>query len=406
MLCLAMLAMTACSKQGEETKTPENPGSTDQPTPDSTPTADVPTEDGKVTFYFTLGEGSVEQPAIASYFLTGGSFNWATGMNALEFKSLEGTNIYYAITDVIPNPAADKGLDYQLKVGYNPTSGAPDSELGLTWADDELKSDVCNLSGGENPKFSWTDGQSVIDLGVHTFGKAMPLPQTANTTLIITFAEPLPEDCEARIYGGFNGWSCADDATCKFTISEDRMRGELKLNNVLLNTYAYKVIIYGPGQFDGGAGQWMGTVYVDTAVDGDGNGAFTIGTLDDGDYINVVDDIVFEQTEGISVTLSVSFDKALEEGAIVHIYGNFQGWGYAEGKCEMTSEDNIVWNYTIPSVAPGTLEFKVLVYAPDATSFGWGLGTEYSDGGANCVVEITEADAGQVIAAAEFTVSE
>ena len=317
LLCLSVLALAACGNQAAAPEKPaEEPKGNDAPAAN----ADVPTEAGKVTFYFTLGDDSVEQPSIASYFLTGGSFGWATGLGALEFQPLEGTRIYYAITDIIPNPNADKGLDYQLKVGYNTTSGAPDSELGLTWADDELKSDVCNQGGGENPKFTWEEGQTVVDLGVHTFSKR-----------------------EARIYGGFNGWSAADDATCKFTISEDRMRGELKLDNVLLNTYAYKVVVYGPDQFDGGAGQWMGTVYVDNAVDGDGNGAFTVGTLDDGDYINVVDDIIFEQTEGMSVTLSVTFDKALEEGSIVHIYGSFQGWGYAEGKCEMSSEDNTVW---------------------------------------------------------------
>lgn len=403
LLCLSVLALAACGNQAAAPEKPaEEPKGNDAPAAN----ADVPTEAGKVTFYFTLGDDSVEQPSIASYFLTGGSFGWATGLGALEFQPLEGTRIYYAITDIIPNPNADKGLDYQLKVGYNTTSGAPDSELGLTWADDELKSDVCNQGGGENPKFTWEEGQTVVDLGVHTFSKPMPLPQTASTTLVITFAEPLPEGCEARIYGGFNGWSAADDATCKFTISEDRMRGELKLDNVLLNTYAYKVVVYGPDQFDGGAGQWMGTVYVDNAVDGDGNGAFTVGTLDDGDYINVVDDIIFEQTEGMSVTLSVTFDKALEEGSIVHIYGSFQGWGYAEGKCEMSSEDNTVWTFTIPTIAPGTQEFKVLVYAPGTTEFGWGLGTEYSNNGDNCVVEITEADADQVIDAASFTVVE
>lgn len=416
LVCLAMVASVACGKQ-EAPKPADDPktdtqGTTNNDTTEpaktgnDAPSVDVPTEDGKVTFYFTLGEGSVEQPAIASYFLTGGSFNWATGMESLQFTQLNDTNVYYAITDVIPNPDADKGLDYQLKVGYNETSGAPASELGLTWADDELKSDVCNMGGGENPKFEWTAGQATVNLGVHTFGKAMPLPQTANTTLVITFAEPLPEGCEARIYGGFNGWSAADDATCKFTISEDRLRGELKLENVLLNTYAYKVVVYGPDQFDGGAGQWLGMVFVDNAVDGDGNGAFTIGTLDDGDYIEVVNDIKYEQTEGMSVTLRVTFDKALEEGSIVHIYGAFQGWGYAEGKCEMTSEDNISWTYTIESITPGEQQFKVLVYAPGTTEFGWGLGTEYGNNGENCVVVITEADAGQIVDAASFTVAE
>lgn len=402
-LCLCMLlALCGCDSQkdpGQGTTAPATPS-----TGPAAPSAEVPTEDGKVTFYFTLGDTSVEQPSIASYYLTGGSFDWKTGLDALTFTNLEGTKTYYAITDVIPDPAKDKGLDYQLKVGYNATSGAPESELGLTWSDDELKSDVCNIGGESNPQFTYEAGAKTVNLGVHNFLKAIPLPQTADTTLVVTFKEPLPEGAEARIYGGFNGWKADDDAACKFTLNAERTKGELKLNGVLLNTYTYKVVVYGPGQYKGTEDQWKGTTYVENA-DADGNGVLIIGSLDDGDYIEVVTDIEFKQTEGISTTLSVTFDKALDAGSIVHIYGSFQGWGYAEGKCEMTSEDNKVWNFTIDSVNPGKVEFKVLVYAPGTTEFGWGKGVEYAgEGGANCAVELTAESAGQVIPAATFTV--
>lgn len=397
-LCLAMLFTAACQ--------PTEPDPTDGTTPSGTtpPAGDVnvPTEDGKVTFYFTLGEGSPAQDSFASYFLTGGVTNWATGNTGeLEFQQLNDSNVYYCITDLTIDPTASQGLDYQLLVGYNATSGMSQSEQGIKW-DDSRKSDVSAAPGGlNNPTYEWAEGQNTVNLGTHIIEKKLSAPKTIDTTLVVTFKEALPEGASVAMYGSMNNWGNSGVEVCICTVSEDRLSASLKLENALVADYEFKVVVYAPGVEVNSETQWTGTAY----GAGDGNASFSIGTLDENEEIPVMRDVEYTAPTGISATLRVTFSEAVAEGSIVHMYGNFQGWGYKEGACEMTSEDGKVWTITVPELATGELQFKVLVFAAGSTAFDWGDATvTYGNGEGNFTYEITADHADQTVDVATITV--
>lgn len=397
-LCVAMLLCAACTPDDNNTTTTAGKQN-------NVPSGEIPTEEGKITFYFTLGEGSVAQDSFASYFLTGGCTGWATGNSGeLEFKQLNDGNIYYCISDVTIDPSAEQGLDYQLLVGYNATSGMTDG-LGIQWIDDR-KSDVSAAPGGmNNPTFEWAEGQNTINLGTHVVEKKLDAPKKVNTTLVVTFKEALPEGANVALYGSMNNWGNSGVEQCVCTVSADRMSASLALTDVLVANYEFKAVVYAPGVEVNSSTQWTGTAYVGDVTAENGNGQFSIGTLDADNEIEVISDIEYEVPSTLNATLRVTFSTALPEGAIVHIYGNFQGWGYAEGTCEMTSEDNTVWTINVSELNAGELQFKCLVFEAGATEFGWGKGTEYGNEGGNFTYNVTIADNGQTIDVATITVA-
>lgn len=400
-LCVAMLLCAACTPDDNNTDNTTTAGKQN-----NVPSGEIPTEEGKITFYFTLGEGSAAQDSFASYFLTGGCTGWKTGNSGeLEFKQLNDGNIYYCITDVTIDPSAEQGLDYQLLVGYNASSGMTDG-LGIQWIDDR-KSDVSAAPGGmNNPTFEWTEGQNTINLGTHVLEKKLDAPKKVNTTLVVTFKEALPEGANVALYGSMNNWGNSGFEQCICTVSADRMSASLALTDVLVANYEFKAVVYAPGVEVNSSTQWSGTAYVGDVTAENGNGQFSIGTLDADNEIEVISDIEYEVPSKLSATLRVTFSAALPEGTIVHIYGGFEGWDYAKGKCEMSSEDNTVWTINVSELSAGTLEFKVITFPAGTTEFGWtDARTEYSNKGTNFTYNVTIADNGQTIDVATITVA-
>ena len=92
-LALVMVfALTACAQHECESKCEECGKCTDAECTEKVcaekceghqASPDVPTEEGKFTWFLTLSEESLEIPAHASIFVTGGATNWATGVGAL-----------------------------------------------------------------------------------------------------------------------------------------------------------------------------------------------------------------------------------------------------------------------------------------------------------------------------------
>lgn len=400
LLCMAMLFTTAC--------TPANTGDTTTEPSDTQPQGDVevPVEDGKVTFYFTLGADSPAQQSFASYFLTGGCTGWCTGNSGeLEFKQLNDSNVYYCITDVAIDPTAEQGLEYSILVGYNATSGMAAAEQGVKWDDSRKSNECAAYAYPSNAAFEWAEGQNKVNLGTHTFGVELSAPKTVNTTLRITFTEALPEGCQVAMFGSMNNWGNTDinDGLCE--ISEDRMSATLELKDALVSDYEFKAVVYAPGTEFVKENQWNGVSFTAKEAE-NGNGTFSIKSLDEDEYIDVVRNAEYQVPSGITTTLRVNFDKELAEGSIVHIYGSFEGWAYSEGKCEMTSTDGKAWTIVLSNFNTGDIEFKILVFAPGATAFDWGDAiATYGNEGNNITFTLTADHDGQTVDVGSFTVA-
>ncbi len=246
-LVMALSLFAGCAPADDSTTTAPNgttTGKTDTPPAGE---AKVPTEEGKITFMFTLADASVAQEEFISYYITGGCFGWKTGLEAPVFTNLEGTKIYYIIWEGTIDPAADQGLDYQLKIGYNEKSGAAD--LGLTWTLDSWKSDECAAPGGvNNLAFTYEAGQQIVDLGTHTFSTKAEKPVAISTTLVLNFAEALPEGYTVAIRGGFNNWGNSGEET--FMTTTDNKKFSYALTDVALNEYEFKVLVYPEGAYN------------------------------------------------------------------------------------------------------------------------------------------------------------
>lgn len=127
---------------------------------------EIPVEDGKVTYYFTLKETSVEIPEWARLFFVGSVVGWNNGADVPYFTNLEGTNIWYLVSDKIP----DGDFEYKILVGLESGHGWEN-----TWESDEV-------SG--NAKCGYEAGTQLIDLGSHGFTTA-PSDPTKTTYSII-----------------------------------------------------------------------------------------------------------------------------------------------------------------------------------------------------------------------------
>lgn len=257
-------------------------------TPTPAPSDDVPTEEGKITFKFTLSDASVQQEDYVSFFMTGKMLEWTTGTSAPVFTRLNDTNVYYTIVDVTIDPTAEGGLDYQLKLGYNENSGAPASEMGLTWSNDSWKSDECAAPGGvNNLAFEYAEGQQVIDLGTHTFSTKAGKPVTVSPTFVVNFKEAVPEGTRVAIYGGFNNWT--DD---NFMATEDNKTFKYTASDLVVQEYQFKVVVYAEGVYEEG-GQW-GENSVQYGANGEvgaDNANVSVQLVDDGEELDAFDGI-------------------------------------------------------------------------------------------------------------------
>lgn len=234
-LCMAMLFTTACNPQ----ENPSTNGSTPaDPTDGGSTNTDVPTEEGKVTYYFTLGADTPAVPEHAGIFITGGAWAWGTGEGSEMFTNLEGTNIYYLITDKTPaTEGATEGqeCDYQLLVGLTQASGA--ATWGLQWNDNYKSIECAGVAYPDNPKFTWNEGDNKVDLGTHTFTTMPPAPVAVKTTLKVSFTEALPEGAKVLVIGSLNNWNGQE------MTSTDRITWSLDVE-MLANSYEYKIKVF------------------------------------------------------------------------------------------------------------------------------------------------------------------
>lgn len=242
-LCMAMLFATACGNDttttGKSDATTAPAGdTTEAPTQGGTTNTDVPTEEGKVTYYFTMSADSPAVPEHAGVFITGGAWGWGTGADSEMFTKLEGTDIYYLITDKNPltdGATADQEYDFQLVVGLTEASGA--ATWGLQWNDNFKSVECAEVAYPDNPKFTWNEGDNKVNLGTHTFTSMPPAPVEVETTLEVTFTTALPEGAKVLVIGAMNGWNG------EAMTSEDGKTWTLDVK-LLANTYEYKIKVF------------------------------------------------------------------------------------------------------------------------------------------------------------------
>lgn len=156
----------------------------------------VPTEEGKVTLYFTLREDSVEIPKYLVPYITGGAWSWGDWCkNGSEMlTNLEGTDVWYVISN--KTFTAGEG-EYKILIhlaGYE----------NHNW---EYESVVHSEIGG-NAKYTYVEGQNVVDLGKHGFSSLPAYPT---------------EDTKWVVVGSFNGWS--HDADKAIPLTETATKG-------------------------------------------------------------------------------------------------------------------------------------------------------------------------------------
>lgn len=301
-MCLSVFALTGCdgdTNNTESSKNTENTNNTNNTESTGTTeagnngnnsgdTAEVPTEAGKVTYYFTMAAGSVEVPAHAGIFITGGAWGWGTGESSEMFTRLNDTNIYYLITDKNPKTegaTADQEYDYQLVIGLTQASGA--ATWGLQWNANYKSSECAEVAYPNNPKFEWTDGADKVNLGEHTFTAAPPAPVQVKTTLKATFAEALPEGAKVLLIGSLNGWNG------EAMTSTDGKTWTLDVS-LLANTYEYKICVYtaDAGLAEDFSNKWD----IDRGEYGADEGAnakVTIMTIDEGASVPLMKDLVY-----------------------------------------------------------------------------------------------------------------
>lgn len=363
-LCISLIAVVACDEK--------------EPDPKPGPSVEVPTEEGKITFYFTLGDSSVTIPSYASVYMTGAAVSgygadWVTGLNALEFQNMEGTKVYYAIFDAATiDTTQEKACEYQLVLGYNKSSTLPDDKCGLAWVD-SYKSDVCAALGGlNNPSFTYNAGDQVIDLGTHSFENEIPAPVRIDTTLVVKFAEALPAGYSVAIPGGFNGW---DSSKAFATISADRKSASLELKDVLVAKCEYKIKVF-PNYEEGKFWSDADNVPYGIEVAGyeGGNLSVELGLADKNaecilndsfpiiGYEIVLPAVDAEDQHHVYIyaevyTLKITFSASVAR-EFVSIKGSFDGWAAFH---DMTANADKTEYTFVTDAAPGTYEFIVCV---------------------------------------------
>lgn len=314
-----------------------------------TKNTDVPVEEGKVTFFFTDSENSVELDSYSSYFLTGGWINFATGLDALEMTKLEDTNVYYVITDA-PDTTLTQGNEYQIVRGYNASSTMATAKQGLQWVDAYKSDEELNFAALKNPTFTYTAGDNKIDLGTHTFSTKVSAPAAPlnNYTLRFTFTTSVPTYGQPMIFGSFSGWKTPSDSKTDeenkqiindaklTTVDPDRKVWTKTFETMYADTYEYKLLVeYTTAE----------TSITWNNVDGnDENLSFNVMQIDGDNYtLDVMSDATMDfdaklpdpsKTAKIKFILANSGKAGFAEGVAPGICGNFTSWTYTALNCD------------------------------------------------------------------------
>lgn len=382
-----VLGLAACNSS-----TPVDTGSTNTNTePGPGGDVNVPVEEGKVTFYFTMGEGSVEIPEYCGIFLTGKFTDWATDISAVcVMQRLGDTNTYYG-TFAVAEDLTDFG--YQLTLGYSAESGAP--KVGVNW---QYKSDEClaasGESGQENLTYTIVDGKT--NIGTHTFSAAPgPVVTVSNFDVSITLAEAVPEWVNLYMPGNLrNNWATSPELDV-MTPSADRKTWTIHVDEVTVGTYNIKVIAeyadcttfgWKTTILDDGAGQNYTLMVLRSAA----NGVININEEEGveaypADFSKLPDP---SQLATVNAQIVISLtDTALPEGILgLAIKGSFDGWtGHA--LTITTSETGMVCTYTYENLLEGNYDFGFYSYdnAETLAQVNW-----YSSPTGNLKVAVTK----------------
>lgn len=350
---------------------------------------DVPTEEGKVTFYFTAGESSLALESYESFYLTGGWLSFATGKDALEFKQIEGKEVYYVIADA-PDTSLSQGNEYQILRGYNSTSNMPDSKQGLQWVDSYKSDEELEFEALKNPSFTYVAGDKTIDLGTHTFSTKVSKPSDPlkNYALKFTFKTAVPDWGVPMIFGSFNGWVTPGDGNtdevntarinaAKLTTTDaERKVWTYALGDVYANSYEYKLLVEYTSSTT--SISW-------NAVEGnEQNLTFNVMQADGDNYVLDMGEVNMDfetklpdpsKTATIKFVFKNSGTAGLAEGVEPGIAGNFTNWKYTA-----MTKDSDVWSLTL-TVTIGAFECGI-VNMNDGTS-GWTGAIVGEDGNSN-----------------------
>ena len=387
---IAAIGLAACgTKQPTEPVGPSEPSK--QPT---TQTVDIPTAEGKVSFYFELGAGSVTFKEYESIWLVGGGINnWKTNYEAYEMQNLAGTNYYYSQVSGL-DVTASQGFDYSLVIGYNKKANMPDGSSGLVWVDGR-KSNECEAAKGDdglqNLKFEWAEGQNVVSLGTHTFAKSLPTPTEPlkNYTFKVEFATPVPEYGKVLIFGSFPGcgWNTPNSSSktaeenkaiidnATMTPNADRTVFTKTYASMVAGDYDCKILVeYTTAETE------ISWNAVDQTKD---NYNFSI-TIADGD--NYTLDILGEKATFLLADPNESYELTIEvyniggemTAAGIGIAGNFNGWSINNNMCTLDGDKYV---YTCDSVNGAVVEFGVMANSD------WSDKCVRADGG-NITVEV------------------
>lgn len=364
---IAAIGLAACGPTQ-----PTEPKEPTKPTEVPTQKVDIPTADGKVSFYFELGAGSITFKDYESIWLVGGGINgWKTNYEAYEMQNLAGTSYYYAQVSGL-DVTASQGYDYSLVIGYNKKANMPDGSSGLCWVDGR-KSNECEAAKGDdglqNLKFEWSEGQNVVSLGTHTFAKSLPTPTAPlkNYTFKVEFAQPVPEYGKVLLFGSFPGcgWNTPGDGKTaeenKAIIDAQTMKPNadrtvftLTYESMVAGDYDCKILVeYTTAET---SITWNA---VDQTKD---NYSFSI-TVADGD--NYVLDILGEKATftladpnaTFSVTVEVYNNGGAMTAAGIGVAGNFNGWNINGNMCELEGEKYV---YRAAEVAGAEIQFGVM----------------------------------------------
>ncbi|MDY6002946.1 MAG: hypothetical protein SPJ49_01285 [Bacilli bacterium] len=386
-----VLGLAACNSS-----TPVDTGSTNTNTePGPGGDVDVPTVEGQVTFYFTMGEGSVEIPEYCGIFLTGKFTDWAeNASDVCVMQRLGDTNTYYG-SFAVAEDLTD--YEYQLTLGYSAESGAP--KVGVNW---DYKSDECKAASGEsgmdNPTYEIVDGKA--NIGTHTFSAAPgPVVKVSDFDVSITLAEAVPTWVNLYMPGNLrNSWKCSPELDV-MKPSEDRKTWTIHVDNeVTVGTYSIKIIAeykdctkfsWGTTILDDGKGENYTLMVLRSAA-----GSVININAEEGveaypaDFSNLPDPSKLA-TVNAQFVISLT-DTALPEGVLgLAIKGSFDNWAAANALTITTSATGMVCTYTYENLLEGTYQFGFLSYDDAETlhQVNWYSSAPKNSG--NLVVKVT-----------------
>ncbi len=371
--------------------------------------AGLPVEEGKVTFYLTLKDITLE--ARNSIWLCG-PMNYTEdssdfGATAVEMIRLGETDVYYVQIDAAK---VDAGLtatanpgEYQLVLGWNASSGASADKQGVNWS---FKFDQ-TTSGLDNPKYSETykSGDQTYYFGDVTFSCGQPPAPVKldKVTFSVSFADPIPEGWIVCMPGSHKGWDNTIEGD-KMTPNADRTVWTLTVENIYEGEYEYQILAE---KADAEGLTWAN--HLEGAPSG--NEKVTIGGLDNNGTVPLHVDAAFPadlfaaKDVVENVTLKVTLSAPLAEGEALYLPGTLTG-SWTVGATAMTaSDDGLTWTIVLSTIDAGNYECAV-VKAPAGAAADYnvwdGKCNECSAGNLQITISLENAN-GEVLILADPT---